>query len=129
MQFQYFIHPLEYSNQNILGFAISWRFFSFFFLLMLAIIDEYYGNTYLMEHLKVKQSFTCQLLGTTMNFSILLSTLSMLLITIERFQVITDPFKTGWFFKYPRSISIFTCLISFMYSIIPFFLNKVNLMK
>lgn len=96
------------------------------FLLLLAIIDEFYSNSYLIENKRIKNSFVCQLLGTIMNFSILLSIISMLLITIERYIAIIDPFKTGRFFKNRKLLSIFILKISLFFSIIPFFFEKVN---
>lgn len=96
------------------------------YILGLAIFDLVYSNENEKDFYNWRESKFCQSLGTIMTFSLLLSIISMAMITFERHQVITKPFKRKKIIKYSKLICFLIIIFLLMLSCVPFFYDYVN---
>lgn len=97
------------------------------YLICLAFVNNIYDT--IEERAFWKTGFLCQIMGTIKTYSILLSMTSMVVITFERYQVITKPFKKSILTKYESKICLAFVLILIIISCIPFLNNNVNTNK
>lgn len=96
------------------------------YMLMLAITSLFY-NDKIENRVFWKKSIFCQVMGTMLTYSILVSIVAMTMITIERHQVITKPFSSKGIFNYSKMITLLTIIILLFISIFPFLFEKVTI--
>lgn len=90
------------------------------YLILLSFFNFYFDDDKLSEKSVWQDGVVCQVMGTIMTLSIILTTESMLIIIIERYEVITNPFQNKKLVKYSNKISIFLLLFALCISCIPF---------
>lgn len=95
------------------------------FTLSIAVVDIQYSGTYLENDIKWRHSHLCQTLGTIMTLALILQSTSMLLITVERYQAITEPLKRSSFLKFKKLITLAILMLCSILSCIPLLADKV----
>lgn len=96
------------------------------YLLLLAGFDTYLDDSRIAEKAAWQTSLICQIMGTMMTCSIILSIGSMMMITIERYRVITNPFKKKQIGRKSKFLTLFLLIISILISCLPFSYNSVG---
>lgn len=102
-------------------------FLTSLYVFCIAISDEYFsGERYLIYEERWRHSLMCTILGTTITFALLLTINSVLLITIERYESISNPLVEPFFKKHSKIIIFFQYFILICISILPVLSYKVN---
>lgn len=97
------------------------------YLLILSTFNLYLNENNITEKAGWQNSFICQFMGTIMTCSIILTIGSMLMITLERYQVIKNPFNKKHLKNKSNIISLFLLSISILMSSLPFLYESVSI--
>lgn len=89
------------------------------YILSISILNVYFGDDYLNYDWKWRHSFYCKLHGILLTFSLHLSYLSMILMTLERYFTLKNPLKSNILKKYEQIFTIAGVFIAFLISCIP----------
>lgn len=103
-------------------------FLSSIYFLFISIVDVFYANNeYIINEEIWRMSSKCTILGITMSFSMLFSLLIILLMTIEKYEAITSPFKIPFTTKYSLHLSLSLFLLCIIIGIFPILPYRVRL--
>lgn len=95
------------------------------YILIVACSDIHFRGRYIENEEKWTKSVYCKSLGIICSFSVLLSTGSLLLITVERHKAIMNPFKSKLNKRFSLMILLLISLVSLTLSILPVFIFEV----
>lgn len=95
------------------------------YVLFIAIADIYFLGNYLENDIHWRKSPFCQILGTSITFSLIISNIGMVLMTIERHQAVTNPFMKSFFFIHSKEIIPIAIAFAILVSFIPLLFNSV----
>lgn len=103
-------------------------FLTSIYVLSIAIVDlKYSGESYLLNEEIWRESLSCSILGTLLTFSLILSSMAILFIAIERYESVKNPFSIPKIMKYKYFFFAFILFLSILLSFIPFiFYKNVN---
>ncbi|XP_055888121.1 G-protein coupled receptor GRL101-like [Biomphalaria glabrata] len=109
----------------VCGLAVS-DFIMGVYLLLIAVVDIYYKDNYVLEDVKWRHSDLCQLAGFLSTISSETSTFFICLITIDRFLEITYPFGQH---KFTKKVLAFTLVwfFGFLIALIPITFTEWNI--
>lgn len=96
------------------------------YILSISIANVIFKGEYMENDIEWRESGICQLLGTLLTFSVVLSSVSLLLMTIERHEAIAKPMKPSILVMYPFSFIMGISTISLLISTIPIMINQVG---
>lgn len=101
-----------------------------FYLLIVAISDVIYsGDKYLKNEEIWRYGKFCSFLGTMLTFSLNFSMVIVLLITIERYLKISNPFQSLFISKHQKLVIVTLVLIIGLLSLLPIIFFKVHSIK
>lgn len=113
-------------SQNFRWLMNLSNLFMCLYSLTLVLANSYYYGIYIENQQNWKSSFICRSLGMMLNFSIILSPVSLLLMTLEKYSERKIEGKKSTLKSYHKIWKIFVIFLCLMISIFPFaFIKKV----
>lgn len=96
------------------------------YFLFIASVDMFYKNSYIENDQNWRQSFACMTIGTCLQFSLISSSLTFLLLTNERFQAVNSPLTKSKAKKERFKIMFLFIILSISISVVPNLIYKVR---
>lgn len=103
------------------------EFFISFHILAIAVANIYFDKNFMKSEIKWRKSYECQILGTKTTFSILLTSVSANLMSIERYLIVVNPMKSNIISKNIKKIILSIITLTFCFSLIPFVFEIVKI--
>lgn len=101
-------------------------FFATSFFVLLASVDLFYNGVYIENEKSWRESHVCWLSGTLLQFSLASTSITLFLLTCERFEAIKHPFKESKIKKWRPIILTLSLSIALIISMLPNFIYQVS---
>lgn len=114
------------STIRIYKFSITFMdLITSFYFLTIACVDQYYKGIYMIHDEEWRESYLCKSLGIILQFTIIFSTIILLLLTKERSNAIINPFSISFIKRFRIFIISAAFFISAFLAFFPFLFKKV----